>query len=83
MWQGFEEFANANIIYTGNVAIDRVFGKAKFLLKLISKILVLNNVLHVLFMYINLIFDTLLNKDKLEINFEANKIIITYSENYG
>ncbi|XP_010242830.1 PREDICTED: uncharacterized protein LOC104587075 [Nelumbo nucifera] len=65
-------------VFMGNSQTSKVIGKGKILPKLTSgKILMLNDVLHVLEIRRNLVLGALLNKVGLKLKFEADKAVLT------
>ncbi|KAL2237783.1 UNVERIFIED_CONTAM: Retrovirus-related Pol polyprotein from transposon TNT 1-94 [Sesamum indicum] len=82
----FHELSDATegeCVFMGNSTTAGVSGKGKIFLKLTSgKTLALNDVLYVPFLRRNLVSGSLLNKARLKIVLESNKVIITRNNDF-
>jgi len=65
------------MVYLGNSRTTNVLGKGKVLKLTSSKILVLNEVLHVPNIKENLVYVALLGKFNIKMSFESDKIVMT------
>ncbi|KAA0026033.1 ty1-copia retrotransposon protein [Cucumis melo var. makuwa] len=74
----YEDTADGECVFMGNSATAGVIGKGKVILKLTSgKTLSLSNVLYVPSLRRNLVFGSLLNRARLKIVLEGDKVVLT------
>ena len=83
LFHDFKAVAEGKCVYMGNQSVVGVLDKGKILLKLtFGKTLALNIVLYVPSLCINLVSGALLNKTRLKIVLEANKVVLTRNGEY-
>ena len=83
MFTEYEEVNDGETVFLGDARTTKVVGKGKVILKLTSgKSHAVNDVLHVLDMRRNLVSGFLLNKARLKLVFESNKLVLSHNEDF-